>query len=98
MEKKIGENKVYIEPFHIEATKKGNNPYKYGESITLSNGDVVEVQRPGRDGSGCIVCDNNKQPCYFLHHPNYSCPLCRGKFVWIDYIWGVVFIKKNEIG
>lgn len=74
--------------------KDEENPWKIGQEHIAPDGTKLIVCEPDRDGSGCYVCSgcwyfNNKKQC--------PCPNCRGPFVWIDSLWGVIFRTPEQV-
>ena len=71
--------------------------YEPGDEITV-NGVTLQAVMADTDGSGCYVCDDGHNKCWFLDKKGIPCPKCHSsKAIFIDYVGHrVVFLPKNK--
>lgn len=76
-------------------TKEG--VYEEGDTITIDDGVTLKAVWAETDGSGCYVCDNGKEKCYFLNN-NKPCPKCHSSYYGCyDYCGSrVIFIQDKQ--
>lgn len=87
---------IFVDVFNM--TKEG--VYEEGDTITIDDGVTLKAVWADIDGSGCYVCDNGTEKCYFLNKDRSEllCPKCHSSSYGLYDHCGprVIFIEDEQ--